>query len=445
MEMIKFASNFKTVVIMKKSFFLFLCMLLGTTAFSQEPDVPGNDNTPTTFIDGLQYKLNDVTLTAMVANVNSWEGELDIPERVTYDGKTYTVDRIEWLAFMSCKTLTKVRIPKTVVKIKHYANWEDCQNPFIDCTSLERIDVDEENPYFCAVDGVLFSKDQTHLCCYPPGAKREEYAIPDGVTWIGGDAFAYNPYLVKVTMPKSVARMSFGIFSNCKALRSVSLSENISHIAAYTFEKCESLHFLDIPESVRRFEESVFRWSPIKTLVIRGTFPNGFRYDTFYFMDDEVVIYVQQSEVEKLKSELAKLKSFAGTVLPLEAYHPTETDIPGTQECAIPTIAYDNGRLVFSCETPGAECVYEIKCSDNVNGSGGEVSLSQTYEIRVHATLDGYEDSDVAVATIGWHNGRPVMEGFSSVILDEDGNCDVNGDGTIDVADIARIIDSMAR
>ena len=114
-------------------------------------------------------------------------------------------------------------------------------------------------------------------------------------------------------------------------------------------------------------------------------------------------------------------------------------------KCATPTIAYDKGKLVFSCETPGAECVYEIKCTDNDSGRGGEVSLSRTYEIRVHATLDGWYDSDVAVATISWRNGRPVMEGFSSITLDDDGNCDVNGDGTVDVAEIAKIIDSMAK
>jgi hypothetical protein len=80
------------------------------------------------------------------------------------------------------------------------------------------------------------------------------------------------------------------------------------------------------------------------------------------------------------------------------------------------------------------------------------VSLSQTYEIRVHATLDGYEDSDVAVATIGWRNGRPVMEGFSNVTMEaptnlppsEEAMADVNGDGKVDVADIATIISVMA-
>ena len=86
-----------------------------------------------------------------------------------------------------------------------------------------------------------------------------------------------------------------------------------------------------------------------------------------------------------------------------------------------------------------------IKSTDTGSGRGGEVSLSQTYEIRVFSTLDGYQDSDVAVATIGWRNGRPVMEGFSSVTLDDSESCDVNGDGTVDVADIGIIIDAMAR
>ena len=275
----------------------------------------------TVTIDGLLYKLNLGTHTAMVANTNNWEGELDIPEQVAYDGETYTVDRLEWLAFDFCKTLTKVRIPKTVVNIQHYAGYEDCKNPFRSCTSLESIEVDEANPSMCSIDGILFSKDRTQLYCYPAGAKRKTYSVPDGVTWIGGDAFAYNYSLTSIYMPNSVTYMSFGTFSNCKSLHSIRLSENIKHISAYTFEKCESLHFLDFPESVMYFAESVFRWSPIKTIVIRGTFPDGLRGDTFYFMDDEVVIYVQQSEIDKFK------KVFKGTVLPLgdwigNAYRP---------------------------------------------------------------------------------------------------------------------------
>ena len=265
-------------------------------------------------IDGLRYVLRK-DYTAMVANYNQWEGELEIPEQVTYDGEVYTVNSLEWLAFNSCETLTKVRIPKTIASIEHYAGWDDCKNPFGNCTALEAIDVDEENPWMCSVDGVLFNKEKTWLYCYPAGAEREIYNIPEGVERMGINAFADNPYITSVYMPNSVTRIGGGEFSNCKSLSSIILSENLKYISAYMFEKCESLHSLDIPKSVNMFGEGVFRWSPIKKLIIRGTFTEELRKDTFSFMDDEVVIYVQETEIGKFQ------KVFSGTILPLEEYN----------------------------------------------------------------------------------------------------------------------------
>lgn len=323
---------------MKKRGLSFCILFLSTMVYAQE-----TGSVLKVAIDGLTYKLNQGTHTAMVANSNSWEGELDIPEQVVYDDETYTVDRIEWLAFDFCKTLTKVRIPKTVVKIQHYAGYEACKNPFRNCTSLENIEVDEANPSMCSINGVLFSKDKTQLYCYPAGAKRETYFVPDGVKWLCGNAFAFNSYLTSIYMPNSVTNMAFGTFSNCKSLKSIRLSENIKQISAYTFEKCESLHFLDFPESVMSFAESVFRWSPIKTIVIRGTFPEGLRSDTFYFMDDEVIIYVQPSEVEKFK------KVFTGTVLPLSDWA-QDNYRPFVEEGKVWKLGDDSGNPVKRVE-----------------------------------------------------------------------------------------------
>ena len=264
-------------------------------------------------INGLKYELR-WNHTAIVVNENQWNGELDIPEQVTYEGEEYTVNSIEWVAFMSCKTLTRVRLPKTIASIEHYAGYEDCKNPFSGCTSLEAIEVDEENPWMCSVDGVLFNKDKTWLYCYPAGAKRNAYNIPESVERIGGAAFAYNSYLTSVYMPNSVTKTAFSTFAGCKSLNSIRLPENLKYISARAFANCESLHLLDIPASVSEFEESVFSGSPIKTIVIRGSFSKELRKDTFYSMDDEVVIYVQKSEIEKFK------KVFSGTIRPLEEY-----------------------------------------------------------------------------------------------------------------------------
>ena len=119
-----------------------------------------------------------------------------------------------------------------------------------------------------------------------------------------------------------------------------------------------------------------------------------------------------------------------------------EVEVP---QCATPTIDYANWKLTFNCATKGAEIVSKAKVLEEKDG-GSELSLTPTYTITAYAKAEGYRDSEVATATIGWKNGRPVIiQGFSNVSLsDYDPNCDTNLDGTIDVADIATIIDAMA-
>ena len=73
-----------------------------------------------------------------------------------------------------------------------------------------------------------------------------------------------------------------------------------------------------------------------------------------------------------------------------------------TKKCATPTISYGNKELTFSCETEGVEYVYEIKDTDIKKGYDAKVSLSATYNISVYATKTGYENSDVATATLVW-------------------------------------------
>ncbi|MBQ8766331.1 MAG: leucine-rich repeat protein [Clostridia bacterium] len=44
---------------------------------------------------------------------------------------------------------------------------------FYSCWALERIEVDENNPNYCDVDGVLYNKDMTEVVCYP--CNHDEY------------------------------------------------------------------------------------------------------------------------------------------------------------------------------------------------------------------------------------------------------------------------------
>ena len=227
-------------------------------------------------IDGLKYYLFSDTHEACLINKNTWSGELDIPAEVSYNGQTYAVTSISWLAFGHCTELTKVRIPKTINRVIHRVIWdenvigsvsEDCMNPFAGCTALESIEVDEDNPIMKSIGGILFSKDGTRLYCYPGGLKAESYTVPDSVTWIG-DAFGFNEYLVTVKLPETVEILHTS-FSRCTKLEQVILPKNLTSLEAYLFSECPSLKSVEIPSGIKTISESVFRnCSSLETVVL---------------------------------------------------------------------------------------------------------------------------------------------------------------------------------
>lgn len=69
--------------------------------------------------DGIQYSITDTE--AILLSYNGNFNELSIPSTVLYNGKTYSVTRIGDYAFSNCKTLTKVKIPNSVMIIGDYA------------------------------------------------------------------------------------------------------------------------------------------------------------------------------------------------------------------------------------------------------------------------------------------------------------------------------------
>lgn len=68
-------------------------------------------------------------------------------------------------AFQGCNQITSVNIPESVEEI--YPNALESMDL---CTEFT---VDEANPYYCSVDGVLYTKDRKKQVAYPAGKKNE--------------------------------------------------------------------------------------------------------------------------------------------------------------------------------------------------------------------------------------------------------------------------------
>ena len=200
-------------------------------------------------IEGMNYTLRKAFHQATVAK-SDWAGELHIPSELTYEGQTYTVTSIDADAFRDNTALTKVTIPQTVKSMGFDVEYGFYRNLFVGCTALESIEVEEGNPVLSAVEGVLFDKEKTKLFTYPAAASRTSYTVPEGVTWIEGEAFAYNPHLVKVSLPDDVTDLGFSAFYGCTNLEEVRLSSRLKILAGWLFGNCEHLKSITIPQGV---------------------------------------------------------------------------------------------------------------------------------------------------------------------------------------------------
>ena len=87
---------------------------------------------------------------------------------------------------------------------------------------------------------------------------------------------------------------------------------------------------------------------------------------------------------------------------------------PTSQQCENPIISYQQGKLTFVCAIEGATCQYSITDTDIKAGSGNEVQLTATYNISVYAMKSGYDNSDVATATLCWIDQQPQTEGITN-------------------------------
>jgi hypothetical protein len=118
-------------------------------------------------------------------------------------------------AFLLCSGLTNVTIPNSVTSIGDAA--------FFNCSGLSTITVDLANLSYSSLAGVLFDKGQNTLIAYPAGKAGNNYSIPNGVTTIGSDSFAYCAGLTNLMIPSSVTTIGSHAFSFCSSLASLTI------------------------------------------------------------------------------------------------------------------------------------------------------------------------------------------------------------------------------
>ena len=159
-----------------------------------------------------------------------------------------SVSSIHEDAFQSCSSLEIINISSSV-------RWID-SGAFIGCKSLTSINVDENNSYFCSIDGVLYNKDKTELICCP--AAKESISIPSSVKTISSYAFLKCTNIKSIIIPDSVTRIGWSSFHGCTGLSNISLPESITSIGNSAFSYCTNLKSIEISDGVTDIEGRCF-------------------------------------------------------------------------------------------------------------------------------------------------------------------------------------------
>lgn len=300
---------------MKKILLLTIAVLLALPAIARD-----------FYYDGIWYTVLDEDAKtcstkpdyAIDPSINDVRGDLDIPGEVSDGTDTYKLTTIGYNSFYRCNELTSVKIPDTVKEIEFHA-FLDCkeltevtipasvrditENPFDLCGKLTEFKVDQANPMYASLDGVLVTKGVNFygIIAYPCG-RPGEYAIPNSIINIETRAFA-GCNLTSVVIPNSVTFLSDA------------------------FCNCESLTVVSIPGTVQVFANGVWSGSDnIKEVFYDAAVPVGMPDNSELFeskVHENATLYVRPSAIEAVRTTYPwnKFKNIVAYDFPIQDYY----------------------------------------------------------------------------------------------------------------------------
>lgn len=243
-----------------------------------EDDISITEEEKNIWKDGLAYRILSKTTCEVIPYYDDngqrvpYEGDVVIPEHITYEGQTMKVTAIGDDAFAQCTNLRSIELPNTITEIgcrafRACANLLDIDLPnsvayirndaFAGCFSLTSANIPNS---VTSIEGGAF-----HGC-----KSLTSISIPNSVSKLGGLAFCACEALTNVNFesPGAITAINRSTFNGCSNLTSINIPNSVTSIGNYAFSSCTSLTGIDIPNSVTSIDTGAFGGcSNLKNLV----------------------------------------------------------------------------------------------------------------------------------------------------------------------------------
>lgn len=258
--------------------------------------------------DNGTYELSSFSNTGFITEI-----DIDYVSEVVYDKDNSDPETNFKIVKNESKPITSVREyafncdeKVKVINIGASVTYIDAKS-FYSCWALQRIEVDENNPNYCDIDGVLYNKDMTEIICYPVDRDAylsEKYGFKqydDKGNWIelqpGQEGFEeYREKVLTYVLPSTVTKL--GAFSmNYAYIADIYMPEGITRVETLALFKATRLENIYSYKSEAAITDTGY--TSVATLgSIYKSLPEGLTYigsDAFSYNQGLTYMYIPKS------------------------------------------------------------------------------------------------------------------------------------------------------
>ena len=296
--------------------------------------------------------------------------------------------------------ITTLSLPANLEYIGEYA--------FVGLENLTAFAVSADNPYYTAIDGVLYNKDGSKLIAMPAG-RTGGFTVPKEVETIGFGAFE-NTSLSEIGFEEGINLLTLGYraFYNAENLTRISVPASVVSIDYYAFAECENLVEVEFAEDNKLtgiYEGAFLNCTSLKNIVIP---------DSIVEISD-YAFYGCRSLTELPVSETSELKGIYDYAF---AY-------TGLRELVVPETVIDIGEYAFMGARLQSVSVSDANKLQLIIGIGAFADCDEMKEITLPFVGASYEDDQFTwfgyIFGAGDHeaNAAYVPESLETVTISE--------------------------